>query len=39
VIFEPMWILTSASHMSSAWRVGVDGDELDAAQACVDHAG
>ena len=34
----PMFSLMSASHIASAWRVGVRGDELDAAQACVDHA-
>ena len=36
--FEPMWIFTSASHISERLRVGVDGDELDPGQAGVDHA-
>ena len=37
VIFWPMWILTAASAERELLRVGVDGQELDAADLGLDH--
>ena len=38
VSWRPMSSFRSASLMSSAWRVGVGGDELDALEPGLDHA-